>query len=77
MEIDAQTKTLLLEERLRLWRNTLFAHETDAKLAQKFVELNLANGEQMLEAAKAEMKRCIVAIEALQAMLDEIKQPAQ
>ena len=77
MDIDAQTKTLLLEERLRLWRNTLFAQETDAKLAQKFVELKLANGEQMLEAAKAEMKRCIIAIESLQAMIDEIKQPAQ
>lgn len=72
MEIDNDTKRKIIEQRIGLWRNTLYSNELDAKVGQQLVEAKLPDGTQILEAAKAEMKKCFSAIELLQKELDAL-----
>lgn len=72
MEIDKEIKRQIVEQRLQLWRNTLYSNELDAKVGQQLVEAKLTGGEQILDAAKAEMKKCFSAIELLQKELDAL-----
>lgn len=69
-DITVEAKKELIEGKLRLWRNTLYSVELDAKTAQKFSELKIEGGDAMLKQSEAEMKKCFSAIEFL---LSELK----
>ena len=71
-EPTLEVKKQIIEARLVLWRNTLYAAMADAKVAQNFIDAKIPSGETMLSQAKDEAKRCEVAITAYQQMLDGI-----
>ena len=64
--IPVDVKKILIEQKISAWRNTLYANELDAKTAQIFVDGKMSGGNEMLEAAKNEMKKCLAAIDALE-----------
>ncbi|OGC90192.1 MAG: hypothetical protein A2W25_15420 [candidate division Zixibacteria bacterium RBG_16_53_22] len=70
--VTPSIQRILLEQKLAQWRNTLFAAIADAKVAVRFQDAKLPNADQMIEAAKQEAKRCEIAIETLQQMLNEL-----
>jgi len=62
-EIPTNRQRAVLEDKVRLWENSQFASECDIKLAKTLGD------ERMLEAATADTRRCIQAVEILKKML--------
>lgn len=72
-EITKDIRIKILQEKLQLWRNTLFSYEADAKVAQQLMDAKIEAGKGMLNEATANMKQCTVSIDALQKMIAELQ----
>jgi hypothetical protein len=72
MDVSTEVKRELINGRLQLWRNTLYAAMLDAKVAQKLVDAKLERGETAFKQAKDQVKECEVAIEELERELSEL-----
>lgn len=66
-DIPIETKRLLLEQNLMRWRNTAYNAEIDAKVGA------IIGDEQIKQAAAAQLKNALKAIDALKQIMKELK----
>jgi len=68
-DVNAATKLVIVEEKVKLYRNTVYSLELDGRVAQQIED------EAGLERIKKQMKNALQAIEVLEKVQEELQAP--